>query len=244
MLDKKGLGRLGLLTGIGALVPMTSVDADVITLTKPFTVSSSVSQVTDPGETSSFDDRTTSVTFDPFDASLGTLTQVQISLTSSAWNGLLSVQGGQSENNDNSTSTWDSSVTLTMPGVPLSTLDSETVHVSCDFGNCSNSASPSFSVSGLLFTLSGASIPSAFTGVSDITATLGLNLTVSVANNFDVGTAVGSGSATWAATDPDGLRVTYTYTPLISSIPEPSTLALLGFGVAGLIALRKRPSAG
>src|SRR6266853_3395652 len=138
--DRKLLSQIGLLTGIGVLVPAAgTAEATVISQTQTFTVSASPAEVTDPGTPSNNDSNTTTVTFNQFDPSLGTLTEIDLALNSTLF-GFLSVSGSNAEQNNNSTATWKASITLTAPdGVDFS--DSRTVSISCDFGFCSNSSS-------------------------------------------------------------------------------------------------------
>ncbi|HLX27180.1 MAG TPA: PEP-CTERM sorting domain-containing protein [Casimicrobiaceae bacterium] len=231
------LGPVGLAAGVGMLLPAATGHAAVISQNHTFTVTSTVTNVTDPGEPSSSDNESTTVTFDQFDPLLGTLTGIDISLDSTLA-ASLSVSGSVAERSDNSTSTWDGTVTLTMPGVNFS--DPHTFTVSCDFGSCSNSSSPSFDE------LTGISLSpvdfASYIGTGSVTASLALDLTVSVSNNFmDEPAAKGSGSGTWDPPPPEGLNVLYTYTPAVTPVPEPGTLALVAMGaLAGMASRRRR----
>jgi hypothetical protein len=240
MLDRKVLGPIGLLTGIGALLPgvIGTADASTIVQSKTFMVTATPAEPTDPGEPSESADKSTTVQFDQFDPSLGTLTEIDLSL-SSTLSASLSVSGSTAEQMPNSTATWDGTVTLTTPdGVDFS--DTQSFSISCGFGSCSNSSTSSFTEIGSK-SLTGPFAPGFFgTGMFD--ALYDLDLTVSVVNNAG-GTPPSSafGSGTWDPPPPKGLTVTYIYTPN-ATVPEPGTLALLGMGaMAGLGFSRRRP---
>lgn len=239
MLDKKLLGPIGLLAGIGTVVPaIGTAEASLIcgatqcTESQGFSLTSTPATQGEPvfsssGTVSASDPKTTTVTFDQFDPLLGTLTEVDISL-SSTLTGSLTVIGSESSTNS-ATGTWAAGVTLTMPG-GFSFTDSQTVPLSCGpfFCTMTNSAisfAEDASPQAVAGSLAG------YIGNGTFTGDLGLNLTIS-ANNNGAGAAQAYGSATW---DPPvkGVTVTYIFTPaVVPTAPEPSTLALLGMSAA------------
>ncbi len=133
--DKKLLGRIGLLTGIGSVLPAVgTAEAGPVCTVFPcaFTVTSSPAQVNDPGVNQNSDAEHTTVTFNQFDPSLGTLTEVDVSLTSTLF-GHITVSA-HTPNEDASAvavgnTSWDASFSMTMPGVNYS--DSRTDTVNC-----------------------------------------------------------------------------------------------------------------
>ena len=253
--DKKLLGQIGLLTGMGVLLPAVgTAEASLIctttqcTDTQTFIVTSSPNEVNDPGTTSNTDPQSTTATFSKFDPLLGTLTEIDFGL-SSTLSGSISIsalsnnsEGGASASGQTS---WNAEYSLTMPG-SVGFSDSKSDSVQCSQSgsapnaSCSDFKNPSFLVPwNDSVTLQ--SILDLYTGTGTLDATFDLDLMLSVFNEGNgESSASGGGSATWDPPAIDGLTVTYIFTPT-SPVPEPGTLALLGMGaMAGLGFARRR----
>ncbi len=215
-LDKKLLGPLGLLGGVGLLFPAAGPASAE---TQTFTLTATPTTLTSPG--SSSDSDTTTVSFDQFDPSLGSLSEVDISLSSTlAASSTLSA----STNEGFSSSHWSGETKLTLPGVSFDATNS--FFNDCSF--CTNQVmTPSFPISQGWVLTSGLS---PYVGLGMVDANLELDVTFTLGGEFLLsGTA--SGSGTWDPPPPDGLTITYVYEPS-GTAPEPGSLALLGAAVA------------
>jgi len=243
--DRKLLGPIGLLTGIGVLVPAGLAGAASTTQSLGFTVSSTPAEVNNPaGPTSANDPQSTTVTFNQFDPALGTLTEVDIDLNSTL-SGLVSVNASTRNENEPSsggTNSWNASFSLTMPGVSQSFFESDSVSCTGTF-NCTppGNKSPSFTET-YSTTFSAGSIPAGYMGTGTFDAVFDLDLSLSLLNQGDsLSSATGGGSATWDPPAFDGLVVTFKFTPT-PTVPEPGTLALLGMGALGGLGFARRRS--
>jgi hypothetical protein len=200
--------------------------------------------VNDPGTTSNHDPESTIVTFDKFDPSLGTLTEIDFSLTSTL-SGTISVsaQGSSNEGQGGPSgqTSWHATYSLDLPGIAEFS-GGQTAFASCSssFSFCSDFETPSFSVTWSDMTTQ-QSVLDVYTGPGTLDASFNLDLMLSELNEgTPPSSASGGGSATWDPPAIDGLTVTYIFTPNLT-VPEPGTLALLGMGaVAGLGFARRR----
>jgi hypothetical protein len=121
--NKKLLSQIGLLTSMGVLLPAAgTAEANPICTTSPctFTVTSSPAEVNDPGTTSNSDPQSTTVTFNKFDPSLGTLTEIDFNLTSTLFGSIfVSAQGDTNEgvSSISGETDWTASYSLTLPAI-------------------------------------------------------------------------------------------------------------------------------
>jgi PEP-CTERM motif len=193
-----------------------------------------------------------SLSFNQFDPSLGTLTEVDITLSSSATTGtaMASITGGEGGNGNFATASLTGDLDVTGPNSETLFTTTTSVYANCTIPGppntttCSDGPNPQ--------TSSGFPInPAQVTTGLDAYKGLGtFNLSAAIANvvngddsftghittSIRPGTALITRDLTWNG----GLSVAYLYTPANESVPEPASITLLGLGAAALYAARRR----
>jgi hypothetical protein len=214
---------LAIMAGAGILLGgLGGADAAAVTQTQTFTVSST------DGNNSAL------VAFDAFNASLGTLTQVEFALSAPSVTGSeqLSYTGAEG-----ATASFGETVAVIEPsGTTLTSASGSAVTGCFSYNGVSCSGSASFSLSSSLSTS-----PTILTGAS-LAPFLSTPLDFSVAlQDYTPDLQYcGNCQLTDTVNFSGKLTLTYEYTPAVPTIPEPTSLALLTAGAIGIAGTRRR----
>lgn len=218
--------KIALLTGVSMLVGGTAAEAAVLSFTDTFSLG--VDHVA--GSESSTDE----LTFDQFDGSLGTLTEVTLTLGETTLIADAFVEGQTSQEFGETVSlTSDVTASFAAPNAgesfPLQTVAQCFADPNCSTTN--QAISNPLSVTSLI----GAAM-TPYLGSGEVLIDFDLLVTATRGEGF-YSEPVAGGS--WSG----DFALTYTYDPVREpgpSVPEPATAGLVGLGLAGLAFARRR----